>query len=826
MSVRDCLTGHLAAEDEGRAREALGLLNEIEENLRGSIGPADAARQAEAQLAETLRGAALEKRRRAGLQQRAWSGVMGALDQYRNLKGEEDPGAAGAALLDRDELARYSNVDVRRKVVRNQAHAKMAALIETFKPDNLGRLQNPAQLKNLVREAFGENSQDGAAQAMAKAWGETAEYLRLRFNAAGGHIPKRADWGLPQHHDELRARKAGYAKWREAIIDRLDLSKMVDEATGLPMSREKLELVLPGIYEAIATDGMSRHKPSGVPVGRSVANRHADHRFLAFRSADDWLNYMEEFGSSDPFSTMIGHIDVMARDIALMEILGPNPTATLTALKQEITKRAKMRDLAEGGSRHEDRARGKTNLIDGLYGQITGSNNAPINVRWARNLAGLRNVLASAQLGSAAISAVTDLNFQRIARAHAGLPQLKTVESFARLLDPSDPTHRRIAKRLALGAEMATGRALALGRYIDEFHGPQWAGAISDFVLRWSGLSIWTQVGRWSFGMDLFGHLAEVAGKRFDELDPALQSTLNRYGLGAQSWDIVRATKPVVEENGVAYLRPDDIAARDDIAPGLADGLATRLLELAESEAEFAVPSASQKGRVLVLGESKPGTIGGELLRSTFMYKNFAVTLVMTHLMRGLAQDTRPGRARYLSGLLVTSTVMGALALQMKEISKGRDPRPVDDEKFLLAALAQGGGVGIFGDFLFSDQNRFGGGLAATVAGPVAGFAEDVGRLTIGNLQQLAAGEETHAGRDVTRFLGRYTPGASLWYGRLALERHVLDRLQEQIDPEAHRAWRREMQRFERDFETSYWWEPGERAPDRAPDFENALGGR
>ena len=825
MSVRDCLNGHLAAEDEGRAREALGLLDEIEESLRGSIGPADAARQAEAQLAETLRAGATEKRRRAGLQQRAWAGVTGALDRYRNLKGEEDPGAAGVALLDRDELAPYSNVEVRRKVIRNQAHAKMAALIETFKPDNVGRLQNPAQLKNLVRELFGENSQDAAAQAMAKAWGETAEFLRLRFNAAGGHIPKRSDWGLPQHHDELRVRKAGFAKWRAGVIDRLDLSKMVDETTGLPMSREKLELVLPGIYETIATDGMSRHKPSGVPAGRSVANRHADHRFLAFKSADDWLAYMEEFGSSDPFSTMVGHLDVMSRDIALMEILGPNPTATLTALKQEITKRAKMKDLAEGGSRHSDRARGKNNLIDGLYGQITGSNNSPINVRWARNLAGLRNVLASAQLGSAAISAVTDLNFQRIARAHAGLPQLKTVSSFAKLLNPADATHRAIAKRLALGAEMATSRALALGRYIDEFHGPEWAGAVSDFVLRWSGLSIWTQVGRWSFGMDMFGHLAEVAGKRFDELDPALQSTLTRYGLGEQSWDIVRATKPLVEENGVAYLRPDDIAARDDIAPGLADGLATRLLELVESEAEFAVPSASQKGRVLVLGESKPGTLGGEILRSSFMYKNFAVTLVMTHLMRGLSQNTRAGRVGYLSDLVITSTVMGALALQMKEISKGRDPRPVDDPKFLLAALAQGGGVGIFGDFLFSDQNRFGGGVASTIAGPVAGFGEDVLRLTVGNAQQMLAGEETHAGRDLTRFLGRYTPGASLWYGRLALERQLLDRLQEQIDPDAHRAWRREMRRFERDFGQEFWWAPGERAPERAPDLSNALGG-
>ena len=79
---------------------------------------------------------------------------------------------------------------------------------------------------------------------------------------------------------------------------------------------------------------------------------------------------------------------------------------------------------------------------------------------------------------------------------------------------------------------------------------------------------------------------------------------------------------------------------------------------------------------------------------------------------------------------------MGGVALQMKDVARGRDPRPIN-EKFIFAAMAQGGGWGIFGDFLFSDMNRYGRGGMSTLAGPIYGVGEDAFRLTLGNIQQL-----------------------------------------------------------------------------------------
>jgi len=280
---------------------------------------------------------------------------------------------------------------------------------------------------------------------------------------------------------------------------------------------------------------------------------------------------------------------------------------------------------------------------------------------------------------------------------------------------------------------------------------------------------------------------------------------------------------PLYEYEGASFLRPDDIEARTDIRADLARDLATRVLEMVETETNFAVPSSSLRGRVALTGETRPGTIAGELTRSFAMYKNFGVTLINTHIMRGMNQKGVKGRGRYFADLIISTTIMGALALQLKEMSKGRDPRPATNTQFWLASFLQGGGLGIFGDFMFSNINRFDRGLAETIAGPVVGFADDVRKLTLGNLVEVASGEDTNIASETIQFAGRYTPGSSLWYSRLGMERLILDQLRLQTDPKARSKMKRLESRYRREYGQQYWWKPGEVQPKRSPDLSNIM---
>lgn len=830
MSLKDCIVDAIAAGEmhPERGREAIELYDALEAQFRQTTNALEAQRRAAAQTVTAVKAAAVEKKRRLLLQSRVARRIETELRGYRNLQGEPDLPNALLALLDRDELAGYSNVEARRKAILGQFHGRMAEVLATFRRDMLGRTRNKATLQNLVREVFGADTGDASAREMAKAWGETAELARLRFNAAGGRIPKRADWGMPQHHDTLKVRQASFDEWRDFILPKLDTGKMLDETTGLPLTGKRLDTALRRAYDDIRTDGFASMTPSGAAGGKALANRRLDHRFLVFRNPDDWLAYQERFGTGDAFSVMVGHLEGMARDIARMEILGPSDAATLRWLTQMVEKDAALQDANAGTTGRLDRARGKIKQAEDIYDHITGTANMPVDGRLARGFGATRMFLQSAQLGSAAVSAITDPVFGRMATKFAGLPQARTIGRTLKLLRPTVTEDQLVAVRSGLIAEGWSSQAIALQRYTGEITGPEYARRISDFVMRASGLSPWTQSGRWAFGMEFMATLAESAGKTFDRLDPALQKTLTRYGLGGGQWDRLRATPLYQHPNDVRakFLRPDEIAARTDIPD--ADRLATRLLEMVQTETEFAVPSTSLRGRVLIVSDARPGTPQGELLRSVAMYKNFAVTLAFTHLNRAMLQQGALAKGRYLAELAIGATLMGAVALQLKQVSQGKDPRPMAGEKaaeFWGAALLQGGGLGIFGDFLFSDVNRFGGGLAQTIAGPVVSFADDARRLVIGNLLQLPGDQPTNFGRELTRFLGRYTPGGSLWYARKGYEALFLDQLQRHLDPEAERAWRSTARKTEREYGQRYWWPRGSAAPERAPDLSNAFEG-
>jgi hypothetical protein len=72
----------------------------------------------------------------------------------------------------------------------------------------------------------------------------------------------------------------------------------------------------------------------------------------------------------------------------------------------------------------------------------------------------------------------------------------------------------------------------------------------------------------------------------------------------------------------------------------------------------------------------------------------------------------------------------GYIRMTSRDLAYGDQPRipqnTGDAAKIALAALAQGGGLGIFGDFLFGEANRMGASNLSSLGGPVA---TDLSRL-------------------------------------------------------------------------------------------------
>jgi len=826
VAINNCINdaakaGEISHEDAQR------LMREYNRSrARASLSSdATADAEAKAQLQALLKAETDHQRRKAKLGIQSIRRIAEDLRTHKTATGERDVASGALFLLEHNGEAGFTSVAGKQNEITGMAHAMMENLMHNFRRGALGgdkTRHNRAQLPNLVRALFGEETDDVAAKAMAKSWTQTAEWLRERFNAAGGAVGKLENWGLPQRHDPRALRAAGKDRWIAYISDKLDTTRMHHPLTGAEVTAGELPEVLGEIWEKIATEGWAERQPLRQPMGKgALANQHAEHRFLVFKNADAWLEYQADYGGgSDPFAAMMGHINMMAKDIAAMEILGPNPSGTIEWLKQLITKEAQAKAAGQpsrfaGKGDPLDRAARYLNRIDAVWGSIRGALNTPVSSFWAGAASGARSFITSSVLGGAALSSISDVGTSMITRRFAGV----SGGAFGDAVKALTPTTRREAVAAGLILDNAMHVFNKQARYVGTLGGPEWLSYLGDRVLTFSGLTPWTQAGKHAFGMAFLHEAAEQASKSWDRMHPSFRSTFQQYGFTERDWDSMRRRPIHTTPDGLTLLRPTDLAAFN---PKLAE----KYLGMVQTLTEFAVPSGGHRSRTLLLDQNQPGTVGGEILRSFAQFKSFGAVYAMLHggqIHKRLVGKDYGGAAAYAGSLLLASMFFGGLTMQLKAIAAGRDPQPMNDARFWTAAMMQGGGLGIYGDFLFADVNRFGGGLAGTVAGPLVERVNDFRELTFGNLAQLASGQETHFGRELVKFARGNIPGGNIWYLRLAWERTVLDQVQFLVDPEANAAFKRSQQSWQRDFGQGFWWEKGKAAPSRAPNLGNAI---
>jgi hypothetical protein len=134
--------------------------------------------------------------------------------------------------------------------------------------------------------------------------------------------------------------------------------------------------------------------------------------------------------------------------------------------------------------------------------------------------------------------------------------------------------------------------------------------------------------------------------------------------------------------------------------------------------------------------------------------------------------------AGHIGHLMAGMFVMGYASMTAKDYLAGLDqPRDPTSPKTILAALKQGGGLGIYGDFLFGEANRFGNGVLETIAGPGIGAG-----ASLINLAVRARDGETKAG-EILNLALQNTPYANLFWTRPALDYLVLNSLRESLSP-------------------------------------------
>lgn len=691
--------------------------------------------------------------------------------------------------------------------------------------------RNPKLLENLIREKHGQSTGDALAKDLAKIIEDAENSLVREFNAMGGNIQILKNRGMPQSHNADELEKAGLATWKAFIRPLVAWHKITDFRTGKPFAPEAGQIpadadtdaFLEDVFNGILTRGWDDREPSMSMSGKAMYNQHAEHRVLHFKDGSAQIEYNHRFGMADPFTTMINGMHKLASDVAIMRVLGPNPNSGLEFARQYAMHRAaKAGDTAE--QRAAEIAGSKAKAI---LGEITGAASAPENITMARFMNGTRAVLVSTHLGSAAISSVTDSAFIYAAARTVGMNPANVMSHTVSLM--ASQASRQEAARMGYIAETLADGAAGYSRFMGKNIGTGIPQRLANFTLRASGLNFLTDMRRISWQMGFSGHLAGLADRGFNDLPIGTRNFFDERGFTAKDWDALRhPSGRFTASGGADFITPHYWAKAQEVMPqDQAHDLAMRFRMALREHLIAAVPESTPEVRAMMRFGTKSGTIGGEAVQSAGLFKSFGVSVVLTQYRR-FANAQAWGMNPYQYAIFtlgLPTVIMGALALQLRELAKGNDPRPMTSLEFWGAAVLQGGGFGIFGDFFSAQTNRFGGGFAQTLAGPVANLIDDVGRFGISNAVAAANGERTFFGRDAAKLVGRYTPVASsFWPTRAAYQRLMVDPMMAWLDPDGFKqALKAEKKRL-KDFGTQSW-APRGGGEMRLPDLGNAFGG-
>lgn len=628
-----------------------------------------------------------------------------------------------------------------------------------------------------LEKPTGQATTNKTAKAIA---GIVHKYRRAaieRENRAGAYIRYRQGYVTRQSHDAHKMRRAGFDAWAAEVTPKLDWDGM----KVAPGERAKF---LRSVYDAQVTGVRLAQRPdeTGIEFAfkgpGNLAKKESSSRVLLFRDADAWFDYNERFGRSNLNESLSGDFRRSAQATALMDVFGTNPEAMFDKVRTRLMEQHRS-DFGQ-----VDRLKRRT--LDWQLAEITGTVNQAQNHTAASIGRGIRAVQSMAKLGGAVLSSLTDLAAVAAERRYQGR---NLGEMWADAFGAPWQGFTASADKKAVADMIGSGIDGMLGDFVSRFAAQDDApGRVSKLMSLYFKLNLlgpWTDAVKRGVGLMMARDLGMKAGLGWDALDDVTRRNLAMYGFDAAKWDIARAS--TAEIDGKTYVVPDALTRADTLeGRKLHDEVSEALAAYYADRGDYASPTPGARERAILRFGSQPGTPQGEAIRFMMQFKAFPVTVTQKVLGReiyghgartmGDALLRGEGDRLGLATFIAAGTVLGYFAMQSKEIAKGREPREWSKETF-LAAMAQGGGAGIFGDFLFGEANRFGGGLISTMAGPTAGSVEDLSEI----LFSIRDGEDPTA--KALRFVTGHTPFINLFYTKTALDYLVLYHLQEWANP-------------------------------------------
>jgi hypothetical protein len=708
------------------------------------------------------------------------------------------------------------------EIFRGQYWALLNEHLGIFGKGFLGRQINKANLENIVHEYHGKQTGDVSAKEFAVSLSKLDDLMVDNFNAAGGALRKLTNY-FPQ---PISATKVALTDVDEFVKDYMSFAdwKQMLRDDGSEITANEREDALKAMYNTYSTDGASKIDPTQFRgFGHSIGNQLNKHRFMIFKDSDSWIAAHNKYGDGNVFEVISRHIDSMAHKTAMVQVFGRTPEVTRQNIKAIAMKIAgdAQNDPAFKDKKFKQKS-ARVDLekdlqkFDAMFDVISRHNPRNPNSILGATVTSTAHTLMAAQLGSvpfiampgdfAQTLAVRMLNHQKL---------LEGTTQYVKAATTNLKEFQGVLGRSGFVSDQLVSGIYAAQRFSGfNTHVPNITSRMNDMVMRLSLNNRLTEVGRNTTRLEAMGNMYDNMKLSFKDLPDV--NVYRRYGIDENDWNAFRQNITPHDANGrgAMILRPLDI-----LGSGIKNerDIFLKFQSMLVAEGNYMVPKASVEAQVIMKDTTRSDTWGGAMLTSFAMYKNFPLTIAMINARLFLSEESSLGRLKFAAALGLGMFAVGSISTQLRELSKGRTPLPMDNPKFIIKSLIAGGGFSVWGDFIYSGTNEYGRGPDSYLAGPMGTLASDILRMTMGNGYAWVEASEKQQDykknipAQLVEFSRRYAPGSSLWWARMVLEREIFDRLQEMVDPQTERKRRARLRNQRKNFGNDYYLKPGEK---------------
>jgi hypothetical protein len=383
------------------------------------------------------------------------------------------------------------------------------------------------------------------------------------------------------------------------------------------------------------------------------------------------------------------------------------------------------------------------------------------------------------KLGGVVLASIPDFASNVAVLRHNGVPLFEAYFTRLTAFLPKGKEAREISDLSAAGIDSILGNIASRFSGMDAVRGR--SAKLVDIFHKINLLSWWTDSLKSGMGSMLTHNLGRRAGQSFDQLPPLLQTTLGRFQITAADWDIARGFAAKASD-GRDYVLPAHIE-NDAVRSKFFDYVTYQIRD-AMNEPNLFSKNATTFG-------TQAGTPEGMAARLIMQFKTYPLTF-MSRVREREIRGPNGVDVFGLAHLIVATSLLGYASMELKNMARGRDPRtantrePGEYAKLVFASMMQGGGFGLYGDFLFGDTSRMGSGPVTSLFGPTVGTLDDLAKQ-LQSLRKWTLEGDPQAGRDfrsgAVGLVRDNFPFINLFYTRTALDYLVIYRLQEALNP-------------------------------------------